>query len=239
MRVIRGTARTPEADHAATAAAVDRTADDGVATLRVWSPPHHVCFGPRDANAAAYPEARAAVEAAGYEAVVRSTGGRPVAHTGETLAVALARPVEDIRTGLTERYDAMTGTLQRALWRLGVPAQRGEPADSFCPGDHSLAWRGKVAGVAQRVRNDVALVGAVVVVAGHEAVAEVLVPVYRALSVPLDPDAVGSIQRAGGRTDPEVVRSTIESAFVAAEAAAEEVEVLTPTDVAPGEPAGD
>jgi hypothetical protein len=42
----------------------------------------------------------------------------------------------------------------------------------------------------------------------------VLDPVYEALSIPFDPDSVGSIERAEGRVDPDAVVSEIESMFV-------------------------
>jgi len=69
---------------------------------------------------------------------------------------------------------------------------------SFCPGAHSLQATGKLVGIAQRVRQDVALTAGVVVVRDHAAIAAVLDPVYDALGLPFDPDSVGSVVRAGG-----------------------------------------
>jgi len=158
--------------------------------------------------------ARKAAEAAGFPPNERQTGGRAVAYTGTTVAVAHARPNADFRTGVGERYEETLQAIQRALWRLDVPAQQGEPADAFCPGGHSLQWKGKIAGVAQRVKKDVALVGAVVVVDDHGAIADVLAPVYDALDVPFDPDSVGSVERAGGRADPDAVVEEVEAVFL-------------------------
>ena len=84
---------------------------------------------------------------------------------------------------------------------VGVDASEGEPPDSFCPGTHSLQADGKVVGIAQRVRQDVALTAGLVVVRDHDAVAAVLSPVYDALGVPFDPASVGSVARAGGTVD--------------------------------------
>ena len=153
-------------------------------------------------------------------------GGRAVAYIGTTVAVAHARQNADFRSGLDERYEETLQAIQRALWRLGVPAQQGEPENAFCPGGHSLSWKGKIVGVAQRVRQDVALVGAVVVVDGHEAIADVLEPVYAALDVPFDPDSVGSVERAEGQADPDAVIEEIEDVFLEVQEVAEaEVDV--------------
>lgn len=214
MRVLRGRPADLAADRAETEAMVEWTRDVGRPALRVWRPARHVAFGRRDARAQGYQRARTAAKEAGFPPVEREVGGRAVAHTGTSVAVAHAVPDDDLRAGLTERYESATAAIQRALWRLGVPAQRGEPADSFCPGSHSLSWEGKIAGLAQRVRRDVALVGAVVLVTDHEAVASVLEPVYEALEVPFDPATVGSVDRAGGRADPDEAVAEIESALL-------------------------
>lgn len=216
MRVLRGRADDPEADRSATGAMVERTRETGVPSLRVWRPHRQLAFGRRDARAPRYQQAREAAAEAGFPPFERSVGGRAVAYTGTTVAVAHARPNADFRRGVGERYEETLQAIQRALWRLGVPAQQGEPDDAFCPGGHSLSWKGKIVGAAQRVRKDVALVGAVVVVDGHEAIAEVLSPVYANLDVPFDPNSVGSIRRAEGRADPDAVVEEVESVFLEA-----------------------
>lgn len=214
MRVLRGRAADRTADRERTAELVDWVADAREPGLRVWRPHRQLAFGRRDARAEDYQRAREIAIDHGYPPVERSTGGRAVAYTGTTAAFARCQPIEDIRVGLADRYEDAIRTVQRALWRLGVPAQRGEPPDAFCPGAHSLQWRGKIVGVAQRVRSGVALVGGVVIVRDHEAIADVLTPIYDALDVPFDPASVGSIERAGGQADPDTVVDTIEEAFV-------------------------
>lgn len=214
MYVFRGRVEDPEADRDATANVLSWTARNGEPTLRVWTPHRQVAFGRRDVRADAYEEAAAVARELGYEPMERSVGGRAVAYTGTTVAFARAEPVADIRSGMGDRYEAATTTVQRALWKLDVPAQRGEPADTFCAGDYSLSYDGKIAGIAQRVRKGAALVSGVIVVDGHEEIAAVLEPVYDALDVPFDPDTVGSVERAGGRADPETVVETVEDALV-------------------------
>jgi lipoate-protein ligase A len=214
MYVFRGRVEDPEADRDATAEMLSRTARNGEPTLRVWTPHRQVAFGRRDVRADEYEAAAEVAREAGFDPYERSVGGRAVAYTGSTVAFARAEPVEDIRSGMNDRYEAATTTVQRALWKLDVPAQRGEPTDTFCPGDYSLSFDGKLAGIAQRVRKGAALVSGVIVVDGHAEIAEVLEPVYEALDVPFEPDTVGSIERVGGRTDRETVIGTVEDALV-------------------------
>lgn len=215
MRVLRGRSDDPTTDREITNEMASRTASTGEEALRVWQPPRQVAFGRRDTQAAGYQAAREAALEHAFPPTERQTGGHAVAYTGTGVSVALCQPVDDIRTGIGDRYESTTETLQRALWRLSVPADRGEPDGAFCPGDHSLQYNGKIAGIAQHVSKDVAVVGAVVIVRDHDIISDVLSPIYAALGVPFSKDAVGSIDRAGGETTAETVCETIENAFVA------------------------
>lgn len=214
MRLLRGRAATRASDDAVTGRCLDRTADTGERVVRVWRPHKQVAFGRRDTHADGYDAAREAASQHGYQPVVRRTGGRACAYTGSTVAFLRTEPVENVRTGLGDRYDDLATTVQRALWRLGVPAQQGEPDASFCPGGHSLSADGKIVGIAQRVTGDAALVAGILVVDCHEELATVLNPVYDALGLPFDPETVGSLDRAGGRTEWPAIRLEIEGALL-------------------------
>lgn len=214
MYVFRGRVDDPEDDRDATADMLAWTARNEEPTLRVWTPHRQLAFGRRDVRADTYEEAAEIAREAGFEPYERSVGGRAVAYTGTTVAFARAVPAEDIRTGMNDRYEDAATTVQRALWKLHVPAQRGEPENTFCPGDYSLSYRGKIAGIAQRVRKGAALVSGVILVDDHDEIAALLDEVYPALSVPFDPETVGSIANADGTTDRETVLETVESALV-------------------------
>jgi lipoate-protein ligase A len=212
MRVSRGRADTIAADHERTDALVERAVERAEQALRVWSPHQQVAFGRRDTRADGYDVATAAAERHGYPPVDRAVGGRAVAYTGSTLAVVHADPDAD-RTAIQSRYEDATERVTRALASLGVDATDGEPPDSFCPGAHSLQADGKLVGLAQRVRADVAITAGIVLVSDHAPVARVLAPVYDALGIPFDPDSVGSVARAGGPADPKRVGDAFVAAF--------------------------
>lgn len=214
MRILRGRAATRDGDREVVGEMLSTTAETDEPSVRVWTPHRQAAFGRRDVRAPQFDAAKAAARACGFEPVERSVGGRAVGYTGNTVAFAVAVPLDDMRSGMTERYRDTTTAVQRALWRLDVPAQRGEPDDSFCPGDYSLQWDGKLAGIAQRVRKGAALVSGVIVVRDRGEIAGLLDPVYAALDVPFDPDSVGSIADAGGEDDPKTVSRTVESMLV-------------------------
>jgi len=211
MRLLRGRADDHERDHERTCELVARVAEDGEPALRVWRPHRQVVFGRRDSRAEGYDRAREAATARGYAVLERAVGGRAVAYTGSTAAFALAEPTEG-REGIDERYDRAAAAVARALARVGVDASDGEPPASFCPGAHSLQADGKLVGIAQRVRQAVALTAGVVIVRDHDAIGAVLAPVYDALGVPFAPDTVGSVARAGG--DTERLLAAVEAEFV-------------------------
>jgi lipoate-protein ligase A len=208
MRVLRGRAATIEADHDRTDAMVERVVETGEPALRVWTPHRQIAFGRRDANAAGYDRARQIARDRDYTPVERRVGGRAVAFTGTTLAAVYADPDVD-RTAIHSRYETAIERYRRALDSLGVDAREGEPPEAFCPGTHSLRASGKLAGLAQRVRRDVALTAAVVVVADDAELAEALPPVYDALGIPFDPTTVDSVAAAGGPADPDAVAAAI------------------------------
>lgn len=215
VRVLRGHATTRHADAERTADLLTLAGATGEPGVRVWTPRPQVAFGRRDRGADGYAAAKAVARDREFLPTERQAGERAVTHTGSTVAFARAEPVAAARTGARECYDATVDCLQRALWRLGAPVQRGDPGRAFCPGDRGLSFSGKVAGVAQRIEADATLVAGMVVVDGAGAVADVLAPVYEALGLGLDPDAVGSVAGAGGPADPATVRATLERALVA------------------------
>ncbi|MEF8775328.1 MAG: lipoate--protein ligase family protein [Haloarculaceae archaeon] len=212
MHVYRGRATTPAADRSASGDLLEVAAERGVPAVRVWYPPRQVAFGRRDRSASGYDRARALASRQGYPPTERRAGGHPVAFTGNTLAFALVRPADELRTGIGERYEAALEDLTAALEACGVAPDRGEPPGSFCPGSHSLSADGKVAGLAQRVRADVASVAGVVVARDDDAIATVLDTVYDTLDIPFDPNSVGSVAGAGG--DPFTLRTAVEDALV-------------------------
>jgi lipoate-protein ligase A len=192
-----------------------RTGETGVETFRAWTPHRQLAFGRRDTHAGGYETARRTAEERGYAVVERSVGGRAVAYSGSTVAFAHALPLDDPRQGLTDRYEGGVDGVVVALRSLGVDARPGEPAASFCPGDHSVQARGrKVAGIAQRIQSDAALVAGCVLVSDREDLVDVLTPVYDALDVPFVPDSVGTVAHAGGTSDPDPVCRALERAFV-------------------------
>ncbi|WP_293033586.1 lipoate--protein ligase family protein [Natronococcus sp.] len=215
MRVFRGRAGTIEADREVSERLLE-VAADGEHALRVWTPHRQVAFGRRDSRLEGYGQAREAARERAFPPIERSVGGRAVAYDGETtVAFARTEPIDDFRQGTDERYERLTADVADALEELGVDLERGEPDDSFCPGAHSLSTAEqddlrKIAGIAQRVRQDAALVSGILVVDNREELARVLEAVYGALEVPFDPDSVGSVAAAGEPSDPEQIPRALE-----------------------------
>ncbi|WP_336135119.1 lipoate--protein ligase family protein [Natronomonas amylolytica] len=216
MHAVRGRLDDIDADRDVADALPDLVAESGVPAFRAWTPPRQVAFGRRDAAADGYDRAREAARERGYEPIERQVGGRAVAYTGSVLAFSHVVPNEE-GDSIQARYERTTDLLEQALARLGATVDPGEPEAAFCPGDHSLQCDGKMAGIAQRVRRDTAVVGGCLVVStGDErAIGGVLDPVYDALGVPFDPESVGSVESAGGPDDTDAVVEALEAAFAA------------------------
>lgn len=215
MRVVRGGRADPEADRRLTETLLSKAIERDQSALRIWAPPRHVAFGRRDSTREGYPAALQLARRAGYPSIQRTVGGHAVVCTGRTVAFTRILPGETSTSGIRGRYDETLSRLERALGELGVDVSRGEPDGAFCPGTCSLSAQGKIVGLAQRVRHEGTLVAGLILVDDHQTVGTVLEPVYDALSLPFDPDAVGSIARAGGEADHDRVTASLEKHLVA------------------------
>ena len=224
MHVLRGRARTIDADRDESHRLLELAAETGSPAVRVWAPHRQVAFGRRDGRLEGYDTARVAAEEHGFPPVERRVGGRAVAYDGETtLAFARAEPVDDFRRGTDERYERLTTDVETALADLGASVDRGEPDESFCPGAHSLsitagvsdenAASKKIVGIAQRVTTDAALVSGILIVDNSEELAPVLDAVYGTLEVPFDPTSVGSLRDIDVPASVEAIRERLESAL--------------------------
>ncbi len=209
----RGRRADPTEDRARTETAIGHAAEIGEAVLRVWYPPPQVVFGRLDRHAEGYDQARAWAREQGFPPAERSVGGRAVVMTGTTLAFVRAEPVAEPRAGIDDRYETVLDTLTAVLNEFGVDVSTGEPPESFCPGSYGLQADGKLAGLAQRVRQDVAVVGGVLIVDDRDRVATILGEVYRTLDYPFDPQTVGSVTAVAGQVDPDDVRTAVETAL--------------------------
>jgi octanoyl-[GcvH]:protein N-octanoyltransferase len=180
-------------------------------TFRLGRPGAMVAFGRRDAASDGYAAAVGAARAGGFEAVERLAGGRAAVFHEGTIAIAHAVADRDPTPRTRARFDEIAAIIARSLAVLGVDARVGEVAGEYCPGEHSVnaGGRTKLAGVGQRLVKGASHVGGVVVVGGSDRVRDVLVPVYRALSLEWDPATVGSVQDELGTADSEAVEDAL------------------------------
>lgn len=198
------------ADHPALDVSVSHAVLDAVAAGEVGSvfrlhPAHPVlAFGMADRIQASYPAAVRVAAAHGFAPVERLAGGRAAVFHEKTLAFSWAIPEDDPRTGITERFEMVSGMMKDAFRALKIDARVGEIPGEYCPGRYSVSVGGvvKVMGVGQRLIKGAAHIGGVIVVDDGGRVRDVLVPVYRALGIDWDPRTAGALadRSAGTKT---------------------------------------
>ena len=164
-------------------------------TFRIYSPGRVLAFGKRDTVTRGFPAAAAAARDRGYVPLVRLAGGRAAVFHDGTLAFGWTMPIDDPRSGIQERFEVLSGLMVRAFARLGVESAVGEIPGEYCPGRFSVhhSDNRKVMGVGQRLAQDAAHVGGVIVVTGTDLINEVLDPVYGALGIEFEPSATGAL----------------------------------------------
>lgn len=166
-------------------------------TALLWTGPRYVAATRPETRLPGFGEAVRLAEGMGFPVVVRNSGGGAVAANGGTLSFSITTPVDEMRSGLYERYDELAALIVAALDALGVEAEPGEVEGEFCPGAYSVRTAGpdpiKVAGLAQRVTRRAARAEALVLVEGTAELRPVLSAFYGALGLPFRPESVGDL----------------------------------------------
>jgi octanoyl-[GcvH]:protein N-octanoyltransferase len=184
-------------------------------TLRISRPGPSVAFGKRDQISAGYAEAVEAARARGFEATERLAGGRAAVFHEEAIHFSHSVHDSNPRRDVTRRFDETANLLADAFRGLGVDAYVGEIDGEYCPGEHSVNARHatKVMGVGQRVVQNGAHVGGVIVIDGAERINEVLTPVYAALGLDWRPQATGSLAAETASACWDATRRAVEAAY--------------------------
>lgn len=226
MRLLRGALVDGEpALELALAHALVREARAGAVeeSLRIYRPAVPVVvFGRRDTRLPGFPAAVDAARAAGFEPVVRATGGRAVAYTSAALVVDHVRHEPGAVGGQDARFDAF-GEMFVDLFRgFGIDARLGAVPGEYCPGAQSVNARGveKLVGTAQRMTPGAWLFSSLVVVGDEERLRPVLAQVYGCLGQDFDAASVGSLSREVPGLDVDTVEAAVIEAYAAGRPAA-------------------
>jgi len=184
--------------------------------LHVYQPSGRaVVFGRRETRSPGFPGAVRAARDAGFEPLIRATGGRAVAYTEQSVVVHHVRHDKEPIGGHDARFIEFGQLLVGVMRTLGVEAQLGAVPGEYCPGAHSVNARGetKLVGTAQRVLRQAWLFASLVVVGDETELRTVLTEIYRHLGQPFDPKSVGSLSLENAALDTRVVAQALLTAY--------------------------
>jgi lipoate-protein ligase A len=195
LRLITDRDDDPVVDTALSTAVLNHVAAGSApASLRLFVPGRIVAFGSQDATRTGYAAAVEAVRQIGFDAVERLAGGKAAVFHESTIAFAWATPHDDPKTGIEQRFEAISDIIVTALRNLGVHGDVGETPGEYCPGRFSVHANGrKVMGVGQRLIRGAAHIGGVLVADDADLVNAALNPAYRLLEYDWDPDTTGAV----------------------------------------------
>lgn len=185
-------------------------------SVRIYRPAAAVVvFGRRDTRLPGFPRAVEAARAAGFEPVVRATGGRAVAYTGAALVVDHVRPEPGSTGGQDVRFAEFGQRFVELFRGFGVDARLGAVPGEYCPGAHSVNARGveKLVGTAQRMVPGAWLFSSLIVVGDEARLRPVLAEVYRCLGQDFDESSVGSLSREVPGLDVDTVEASVVDAY--------------------------
>ncbi|MFC0471660.1 lipoate--protein ligase family protein [Halalkalibacter kiskunsagensis] len=131
---------------------------DGLATVRSWVHHNTIVLGIQDSRLPAIEAGRAYLEAKGYKAIVRNSGGLAVVLDEGVLNFSLIIKEEKGRS-IDDGYELMYSIIKKMFSSYGVPIDAYEIAGSYCPGSYDLSIGGKkFAGISQRrIRGGIAV----------------------------------------------------------------------------------
>lgn len=163
--------------------------------LQLGTPHRVVAFGKHDTLSAGFGDAASIALEHGYDPTIRIAGGRAVTFSPSIIRFAWTRPVAEPARTMHARFQILANAVVRALAIFDVAATIGEVPNEYCAGQYSahVLGRRKVMGVGQRLTRTASQVGGMIVVSNADEVNEVLVPIYQALGVGMDPAATGSV----------------------------------------------
>ena len=218
MRAHLGSAPGGEATNLALGHVLARRAerDDSFEALHVYRPSgRSVVFGRRETRTPGFPAAVRAARDAGFEPLIRATGGRAVAYTEQSVVVHHVRHDKEPIGGHDGRFVEFGNLLVDTLRTLGVEAQLGAVPGEYCPGAHSVNARGvtKLVGTAQRVLRRSWLFSSLVVVGDEAELRPLLTEIYSHLGQPFDPVSVGSLSAENPALEPAGVERALLTAF--------------------------
>jgi octanoyl-[GcvH]:protein N-octanoyltransferase len=126
---------------------------------RSWVHHQTVVLGIQDTKLPFLSEALSVLEEAGYQYIVRNSGGLAVVLDAGVLNLSLVFPDSEKGIDINRGYDAMWLLVQEMFKDFDVQMEAKEITQSYCPGSYDLSIRDrKFAGISQRrIRNGVAV----------------------------------------------------------------------------------
>lgn len=145
-----------------------RVGEGGPPMCHLWRHSRAFVLGARDARLPRASEAVRLLHGAGYEAIVRGSGGAAVPLDEGVVNVSLLLPIGAGESGgFRDDFLRMVRLIGRALAGYGLTVRHGEVEGSYCPGDYDLHLDGfKFCGIAQRRQVKAMIVTAFVNVEG-------------------------------------------------------------------------
>lgn len=214
--VVERSPRPPALEVSVAHALVERVNAGLVGSLvRVYRPAPTLAFGRLDRLRPGFADAVAAARSHGFEPVLRAPGGHAVAYHEGCLGIDELLGEADPIAGMHDRFAATGSRLAGALRSLGVDARVGPVPREFCPGEFTVNARGaiKLVGTAQRVLRHASLLAASVAVTGADRLRAVLVDVYAALELDMDPSTVGAVADEVPGLDLEAIEGAVVAAY--------------------------
>ncbi|WP_028609982.1 lipoate--protein ligase family protein [Paenibacillus harenae] len=144
------------------------TGKGGPSICHIWRYPRGFVMGLRDSRLPGAGEAQRRLEAEGWSAVVRNSGGAAVPLDLGVINISIILPKPSVQSfHFHDDFERMYALIRLALEETSCEVQKGEISGAYCPGEYDLSINGmKFCGIAQRRQTHASIVQAFVVAEG-------------------------------------------------------------------------
>ncbi len=145
-----------------------RVGEGEAPACHLWRHPRAFVMGTKDSRLPGAADGVRWLREAGYEAIVRGSGGAAVPLDDGVVNVSLILPSSgELAHGFRDDFGRMVAMIKLALLEHGLTVRYGEVEGSYCPGDYDLHIDGyKFCGISQRRQVKAMIVQAFVNVEG-------------------------------------------------------------------------
>ena len=163
---------------------------------RIYKPKKTAAFSTKDSTNPNFKQAKKIAYDAGFEPVIRPTGGHLAVFDENSLIIDIVAPHSCLGDNILDRYRLFAEKISNSLYSLGVDSRIGPVLNEFCEGRFSINACGKkkLVGIAQKISKKTFNLSALFLVTPSIEALDILSKTYKVLGLSFNPLSHGCLE---------------------------------------------